>query len=180
MRSTVALAALLTLLAPASVAAQPTAAPASASVLSERMTPLSWLVGEWRGSGWTLTPDGTRHRFESVETVTPRLSGNALLVEGRHHEPGHPTRIVHDALAMLTWDARANAYRFRTALANGMAGDYPIEVSPTGFRWRIDTPGGPITYLAELRDGAWIERGQRQGPNGQPVDFFEMILRRVR
>ncbi len=123
-------------------------------------------------------PDGSRQRFESSETVTSRLSGNALLVEGRHHVPGNPAQLVHDAIGMITWDARANGYRFRAALGSGMGGDFPIEVGPGRFAWRIDTPGGRIDYEAEFTRDTWVERGRRTGADGRAVDFLEMILRR--
>lgn len=147
---------------------------------ADRMAPFAWLIGEWRGSGWTAGPDGTRRGFESRELVTAKLSGAALLVEGRHHAPGQPERIVHDAIAMLVWDSRAGAFRFRTALATGMGGDFPIEPTADGFTWRIDAPGGPITYVVTHDNGRWIERGRRTLPNGRSVDFFEMTLERAR
>lgn len=159
---------------PGLAAAQP--APAAAPA-ADRMAPFRWLVGEWHGSGWTLAPDGSRHTFGSREIVTLRLSGNAMLVEGLHHETGNPQRVVHDAIALLTWDSRANAYRFRTALATGMGGDFPIEPTANGFNWSIDTPGGRITYRITHENGEWIERGSRTGADGRAIDFFEMRLR---
>lgn len=162
--------------------AQPAARPQRTAVatpaLSERMAPFGWLIGNWRGSGWTLLPDGSRHRFESTETVVPKLSGNAILVEGRHYAPGQPERLVHDAIALITWDSRANGYRFRSALANGMGGDFDIKPTANGFTWRIDTPGGPIVYAVTHENGVWTERGTRTGPGGASIDFFEMTLRR--
>lgn len=171
-------ASLLALMVPAAAAGQ-TPTPAAASpALSTRMAPLAAMIGEWRGSGWMMTPAGTRERFDSWERVTPRLSGNAMLVEGRHTAPGAPTQIVHDAMAMITWDSRANAYRFRSALATGMGGDFPLEVSPGRFAWRMDLPGGRIDYVAEFNGDTWTERGRRTGADGRAVDFFEMTLRR--
>lgn len=173
---------------PAGLAAQPAApaapgepAPqgkASAAAVGERMAPFAWLIGEWRGSGWTFLPDGSRHRFESRETVTPKLSGNAILVEGRHYQEGKPEQIVHDAMAMITWDSRTKSYRFRSALANGMGGDFAIEPNANGFTWRIDTPSGPIVYVVTHENGVWTERGSRTGADGKSVPFFEMTLRR--
>lgn len=163
---------------PSTALAQPAAPTRTAPVMSEKMAPFAWLIGEWRGSGWTLLPNGSRHTFESSEIVQSKLSGNALLVEGRHSETGHPDRIVHDAMAMLTWDNRANGYRFRTALASGMGGDFAVEPTANGFNWQIDTPGGRITYRITHENGEWIERGSRTGPDGSAVDFFEMRLRK--
>lgn len=171
---------LLALAAPSVAAAQHAghATPPHAAAAGEKMAPFAWLVGEWRGSGWFAGPNGARSTFESRETVTTRLSGNALLVEGLHHETGNPARVVHDAIALLTWDSRANGYRFRTALASGMGGDYPVEPTADGFTWRIDTPGGQIVYTVTHERGEWVERGSRTGPDGRAVDFFEMRLRK--
>lgn len=166
--------------APAASAPAHLSPPAAQTSPSERMAPLAPLIGEWRGSGWTLMPDGSRSEFQSREIVTPRLSGNALLVEGKHYSPGNPDRLVHDAIGLITWDPRASAYRFRTSLANGMSGDYPLEVSPGRFAWRIDTPGGRIDYVAEFTSESWVERGRRTAADGRSVDFFEMRLQRAR
>lgn len=159
----------------------PTPAPqktASTATVAERMAPFAWLIGEWRGSGWMTIPDGSRHTFESLELVTPKLSGNAILIEGKHYHPGRPDQLVHDALAMITWDSRTKAYRFRSALATGQGGDFPVEPTPNGFVWRIDTPGGRIVYTVTHQNGVWTERGTRTGPDGATSDFFEMTLRR--
>ena len=170
-------ASLLALFLASPTAAQPAENASTAVTYSERMAPLSGLVGEWRGSGWTLGRDGARTAFTSHESVTPRLSGNALLVEGQHRGPDG--ELVHDAMAMLTWDQRSGGYRMRTQLANGMGGDFPLEVNPGGFTWRMETPGGRIEYVATFTADSWTERGRRIGPDGRSIDFFEMILQRV-
>lgn len=169
-------ASLLAMIAATPAAAQP-ADTGAAATFSERMTPLSALVGEWRGSGWILGPNGARTSFTSHESVTRRISGNALLVEGRHqNEAG---ALVHDAIAILTWDQRGGGYRMRTQLASGMGGDFPLEVRPGGFTWRIDTPGGRIEYVAEFSGDRWTERGRQIAPDGRTTDFFEMTLQRA-
>lgn len=146
--------------------------------LSERMAPFARLLGEWRGTGWMMTPEGQRMEFQSHEIVTPRLSGNALLVEGRHFASSQPDRPVHDAMAMITWDARQNAWRFRSALATGTGGDFPITPREGGLTWSMDIPGGRIEYLIDLTDTTWHERGRRVLPDGRQIDFFEMHLTR--
>jgi len=170
---------LFALFAVSTAAAEPAATGASSASasFSERMTPLAGLEGEWSGSGWMLLPNGNRETFNSRETVSRRLSGAALLVEGQHRSTRNG-EMVHDAMAMIVWDPRASTYRIRTALANGMSGDYPLEVTANGFAWRMDTPGGRIDYVAEVRGDTWVERGRRTGADGRSVDFFEMTLRR--
>lgn len=170
-------ASLLAMVAAMPAAAQPAANATAAATYSERMTPLAGLVGEWRGSGWILRPGGARETFTSHESVTPRISGNALLVEGRHQNAAGA--LVHDAIAILVWDQRGGGYRMRTQLATGMGGDFPLEVRPSGFTWRIDTPGGRIEYVAEITADSWIERGRQIAPDGRSTDFFEMTLHRA-
>jgi hypothetical protein len=150
----------------------------TAPVLSERMAPFSRLVGEWRGAGWFMLPQGGRATVQSRESVTVRLSGNALLVEGRHSEASQPDRLVHDALGMIVWDARQNGYRIRTQLATGQGGEFVIEPRANGFVWGMDTPGGRIEYVAEVDDRTWVERGARIMPDGRRIEFMEMRLSR--
>lgn len=50
---------------------------------------------------------------------------------------------------------------------------------PTGYVWGI--PAGPMTirYTAVIKDGAWLEVGDRIMLFKEPVRFFEMNLKRV-
>lgn len=169
-------ASLIALMLPAAAAAQPSAA-AETPVLGERMAPLQAMVGRWTGEGWMLLPNGRRETFRSSETVTPRLNGAALLIEGLHRSAASG-EIVHDAMAMLVWDRQQNGYRMRSQLANGHGGDFPLTVTPTGFSWRMETPGGRIDYVAEVSADRWVERGTRTATDGRAIPFFEMSLRR--
>lgn len=165
---------LIAMLLAAPAAAQTAPAPS----LSERMAPFANLVGEWRGTGWFITPQGRRAEVISHESVTVRLSGNALLVEGRHFEASQPDRLVHDALAMLVWDQPRNGYRMRTQLATGLGGDFTLEARPNGFAWGMEIPGARIEYVAEVDGRTWVERGTRVTPDGRRTDFLEMRLTR--
>ncbi|MBX3562208.1 MAG: hypothetical protein KF780_10405 [Sphingomonas sp.] len=145
---------------------------------SERMAPFAALVGDWHGSGWIVTPQGRRAEVRSRETVTARLSGNALLVEGRHFEAGQPDRLVHDAMAMIVWDAPTGAYRMRSALASGLNGDFAIEPRGETIAWAMDTPGGRIDYLITISGDTWIEHGTLTAPDGRQIAFMELRLTR--
>ena len=154
-------------------------ADADADATASPMEPFAWLIGEWRGTGWMIARDGVRSEFESVEKITPKLSGAALLVEGRHHLPGKPAAVVHDAMAILVWDSSRQHYRFRTALANGQNGDYPVAPTESGFVWTMETPQGEIRYTITLADGVWREEGVMTMANGHAVTFFQMELTKV-
>ncbi len=116
-------------------AAPATAKASTTTSYSERMALLSKLVGDWRGSGWMIMPNGKRESFVSQEIVSRRLSGNALLVEGQHRSA--TGQLIHDAMAMITWNERTGEHRMRTALSSGFGGDFPLKVTPGGFTWRM-------------------------------------------
>src|SRR5262245_47454498 len=95
-----ALAAALT----SSLAAQ-SAPQAGAAVAARReaMTKLEPWVGQWQGTGWTVTgPGGQRNEFTITERVQPKAGGLVLLVEGvgKGKDPASGAEVVaHDALA---------------------------------------------------------------------------------
>jgi hypothetical protein len=140
------------------------------------MAPLQELIGEWTGEGWMMLPNGQRATFRSQEVVTSRLCGSAVLIEGLHRA-SDTGRVVHNAIALITWDEPGQRYRFG-ALASGLNGDYPIELSPGRFVWRIDMPGGKMEYSADFTRDRWVEKGRRIGPDGKAVDVFGMTLTR--
>ena len=63
--------------------------------------------------------------------------------------------------------------------AQGRVGDFVLKPSESGYSWEI--PAGPATirYVAEIKDGNWLEYGERVVPNQEPMRFFEMNLSRV-
>lgn len=146
------------------------------------MQRLRYMVGDWHGEGWILTPDGRRMAFAGSERVQQKLDGLALLVEGAFAAPDSATGRevpVHATLGVIAYDPRTSAYRFDTWLASGIAAQHRLEVEATGWRWQIETPAGPIRYSMTLTpDGAWSERGERAVPGGTWEQFFAMHLRR--
>jgi hypothetical protein len=139
------------------------------------MAPLKDLIGSWTGEGWMMLPNGQRATFRSQETVSSKLSGNAVLIEGLHRA-SDTGQVVHDAMAMITWDERTKSYRFRSALSTGLNGDFPFELSPGRYVWRVDMPGGKMEYVAEFTADRWTEKGRRIGADGKATEVFGMAL----
>jgi hypothetical protein len=54
----------------------------SPTVQLGEMKKLSYMVGQWHGSGW-VEQAGQRETFSGMETVQSKLNGLALLVEGK-------------------------------------------------------------------------------------------------
>lgn len=150
---------------------------------SASMDSLSWLVGTWRGEAWMQFGD-RRMTFESEEVVEPQLDGQVLVVHGRHRTrvPGSSESVVaHDALGVLSMDP-AGGYNFRAYVADRapMGGTFPFRREGDAWVWGFDDPrAGTVRYTIRRMDGAWVERGERRGPDGTWTEFYGMRVTRV-
>jgi hypothetical protein len=145
------------------------------AVQRQAMLKLSYLVGEWRGSAWTVSPSGGKHTLTQTERVGPFLDGALMVVEGRGYEADGT--VVFNALGIISYDPDQKTYAMRS-YAQGRAGDFPVTLTDNGFQWEI--PAGPMTirYTAVIQGNEWTETGDRIAPGKEPVRFFEMKLAR--
>lgn len=164
------------LAAPVAVQAQMPASPNGSAAQRAAIDRLNMLDGEWRGEATVHGPDGTM-TLTQTERVGSMLGGSIKVIEGRGYAADGSTGF--NAMAVVSWDARANRYGFRS-WAQGYSGDYAFEVTDDGFRW--ETPAGPgakIEYVAVVRDGTWHEVGTWVA-DGQPRrQMIEMRLTRI-
>ena len=170
-----ALAAVL-LAVPVAVHAQMPASPNGTEAQRAAMARLSAMDGEWRGTATIHGPHGTE-TLTQTERVGPMLGGSIKVVEGRGYAADGSTEF--NAMAVLSWDARAARYGFRS-YAQGFSGDYTFEATDDGFRW--ETPAGPgakIEYVAVIRDGTWHEVGTFIAEGQPPRQMIEMRLTRI-
>ena len=142
---------------------------------------LDFIVGEWAGEGWMILPGGVRETFTSWEKVQSKLEGVALLVEGLHKSRADG-KVVHQTLAVISYDEAAKNFRFKTNLANGRAGDYTGKVvADNVFEWGMDVPRGKIRYTIKLSDkGEWFEVGEYSPDGTTWRKIFEMTLKKVK
>ncbi len=172
-RSDLVLALFLTLpLAAPAWAAEPPADPGLAA-----MQALQPWVGRWQGTGSLRRGAGEPERFAGEEVIEARLDGHVLLIEGTHWTPDH-ARLVHHALALLSFDSKAGAYRFRSFLADGSEGEFAFRAENGVYRWTIESPQGAIEYRIEIAGDRWHEVGTIQR-DGRSVPFFEMEMQRT-
>jgi hypothetical protein len=93
---------------------------------------LDFMVGRWKGEAWMLR-GAERVQTTMTETIERKLGGVALLVEGVGVVPGEGTsgpRVVHNALAVVSFDPQTGGYVMRSYIASGVWGDFaltPIE-----------------------------------------------------
>ena len=137
---------------------------------------LSFMDGTWRGNRWTLNPRGTA-RDDPDERVGAFLGGTIRVGEGRGYEADGT--IAFNALGVISYDPDTSRYSF-SAWAQGRGGDFPFQVTDTGFTW--ETPAGPgaiIRYTATVRNGSWHEVGDRIVAGHPPLRVVELNLRRL-
>jgi hypothetical protein len=170
----VSLALLLTLVPPAFPATPATTEEAPNST-ADAMRAAASMVGRWEGGGTVRRGPGEPEKFVGEEKVEARLDGQLLLIEGNHWNPDR-TRLVHQAFAVLSYDAEAKSYRFRTHLPGGKGGDYPFSVQDGALVWEI--PSAKVRYRITIEGDQWREVGTIER-DGKPVEFFEMTLKRV-
>jgi hypothetical protein len=154
------------------------------------MQQVDFLVGQWQGAGWIELGPGRRVNFVETETVNWKLDGLGILIEGHGTQPpdtGAPSvaPVIHEALAVLTYDALSKYYTFRAYQVNmGMvnAVDADASVADGVLAWGFKPdPTAPLSirYTISLSDAAdWVEVGEL-APDGQAWrQFFQMTLQR--
>ena len=151
----------------------------------QEMKRLDFLIGEWRGEGWTEFTPGQRRTSPVTELVQPKLGGMILLVEGlgKKKAPGQQEEVVtHNALGVIAYDPSAKLYRVRSYLADGRSTDAEAEFVEGGFQWRFKGPQGmSIRYTIKLTEkGEWFERGEMSRDGQSWRQFHEMTLQKVK
>jgi hypothetical protein len=155
--------------------AQPSDSTPLVAAQAAAMKRLSAMDGEWRGQAVTQTPSGT-HRVVHTERIGTLLGGSIRLVEGHAYNPDGSTGF--NAFGMISFDPATGKYLL-TSHALGRMGQFDLTPTADGYVWQI--PAGPMTikYTARIRNGTWVETGERIMPGKPPVQFFRMDLKRI-
>ena len=143
------------------------------------MKKLDDLIGKWSGDGW-IQQGANRFEFTGTENVQRKLDGLALLVEGRFTDKKDSSKVIHETLAVLNYNAKTGIYDFKTYLATGGGGNSVFKfVSTATYEWGIDYPGNKILYTITIKDGIWNEIGKISRDEGKTwIQFFEMNLKK--
>ena len=143
------------------------------SVAKAEMAKISFIAGKWAGKGWMYVQGGSKETFEQTENVQIKLDGTVLLVEGLGKAGG---KVVHNALAIISWNKDKQQYNFRSYLATGREGMFAAELKGDTFYWY---PNQNMRYIIKLNEkGQWFETGE-MNREGKWMKFFEMTLDKV-
>jgi hypothetical protein len=138
-------------------------------VIQEKMRPLGFLKGNWKGKGWMMRADG-KHTFDQTEKVQFKLDQTIMLIEGNGTAEG---RSIHNAFAIISWNKDASNYNFQSWLSTGQAGKFKAEIKDNKLYWY---PNENMQYIIWLNEkGQWAEIGEMKR-NNEWFRFFEMTL----
>lgn len=134
---------------------------------------LNFIIGEWKGKGWRMSPDDNKYTFDQTEIIQFKLDSTAVLIEGKGYSNGE---VIHNAMAIITSDKESGNYSFQSFLQNGMKGSFKAEIQEGALYWY---PIENIRYIIKIHDnGEWFETGE-YNMQGKWIQFFEMKLKKV-
>jgi hypothetical protein len=136
----------------------------------EEIQKLSFLIGNWKGSGWMIGPDQKQHSFDQEEIIQMKLAGTAILVQGVGTADG---KVVHNAMAVISDAEGVGKYDFSSFLQNGRKGTYKAELIDGKLFWY---PADQVRYIISINEkGQWFEIGEYKRGDSW-FKFFEMTL----
>lgn len=150
------------------------------------MKKLEFLLGEWKGEGWIEMGPGGRKTFKQTESVQSKLNGVVTIIEGlgKGRLPDSDKEVVvHQALAVISFDSKANKFQFRAFRADGNFIDADVTPGDKSLVWGFRDPqrNVEIKYTIKLNDaGQWFEAGEFSMDGKTWRKFFEMTLQRVK
>ena len=156
------------------------------SLQVNEMKKVHWLVGKWEGEGWMMFGPEEKHTFSQTETVTSKLNGLLLAIEGlgiagTSEEGG--SKIIHNAFAVLSFDSENQRFVMRAHKAGGAFTEADAKVDDNGdFIWGFSHPyAGELRFTIKQNDkGQWYEIGEVSRDDGITwYQNFEMILNKV-
>jgi hypothetical protein len=147
--------------------------------IKSAMDKLAVLEGEWQGSGW-IQQQGPRLEFTQHEKVERKLNGTLLLIEGKGFENDS---LAFNAMAMASFDEKANRYRFNSFLYDGKYTQAEGWFDEAGiFHWQFGVPGGgTVRYSITATEHKWLEKGAYQPKDvDQWYPFMQMELTKLK
>lgn len=156
------------------IQAQPSLKPDSLHLAA--MDKLSFLEGEWTGTGW-MQMGRDKHYFTQKETVLRKVNNSVYVIDGLGID-NESNQIIHQAFAIISYDRVNQKYLMRAIKGDGNYIDADAYVADDGsFIWGFKHPqAGQIKYTTRLENGKWVERGESTRDNITWYPFIEMTL----
>lgn len=154
---------------------QEQAGPSPAEIAA--MKKLDFLVGKWEGTGW-MQRGPNRQEARGTEHVQAKLQGKALLIEGLFKDVTSKG-VVHETLAVVTYDEKTGKYKFSAYLFNRPPAEYELMVKDQGISWQMKVGEGmTVDFSMGIDKGDWLEIGEITVPGRPKTKFLEMRLKK--
>ena len=151
------------------------------SLQINEMEKVQWLVGKWKGEGWMMFGPEEKHTFSQTETVTSKLNGILLAIEGLGTDG--ESNIIHNAFAVLSFDSANQKFVMRAHKADGAFTEADAIVDDKGnFIWGFSHPyAGELRFTIKQNDkGQWYEIGEVSSDGGNSwFQNFELLLNKM-
>jgi hypothetical protein len=123
---------------------------------------------------------GEMHDAKQREVVELGAGGTVLIVRGTGTLPQENNRVIHDAAAMIWFDATTNKLKMRAHRMEGVSVEPDIEVKGDTLVWGFAVPGGRVRYTAIFSDTSWHEVGHFLREGMAPVLMIDMRLKKLK
>jgi hypothetical protein len=140
------------------------------------MEKLSKLAGNWTGEGW-IQMGRDKQQFSQKETVVQKVNNTVLLIDGKGTD-SETDQVIHQAFAVISFDAANDQYLMRAIRADGKNIDAEAKVDENGnFIWGFTIEQvGEVRYTVKLEDDKWVETGEMNRDGTQWFPFLGMTL----
>lgn len=147
----------------------------------EKMKALSFLAGDWKGAGNLITPD-KQFPLEATQHVEVAAGGTCLLITSKQwlKGPDGQKLLIQDGISLLRYSPSTGKYMLQSQLANGLGGEFELEVKDKGYGWGMATETtGQTKFTMNLNEnGDWHEVAERS-PDGKIwTKYMDMTLKK--
>lgn len=154
---------------------------AIASFAQSESNPLSFMIGEWKGNGWMMTPNGKQ--FTSItENVTCKLGCSVLAVDGlgtKLDSLSNKLIEVHNAYGVISRDIHNGKWIMRAYRKGEVTDTEIVFVTEKIIRWELSIPnnGGSMRFTTDFSEpNKWKGTGEytKSGENWMKIMETEL------
>ncbi len=155
----------------------------SGKVSREQLKPLSFIVGNWKGTATIQQQGGAPAKFNQEEMINWQLDSMLINIEGIGRDPLTNKKTFH-AYAIIFYNPTTQRVAMKSFTMEGRQTDaYFKVIDENQFEWGFDIPNnrGKIKYtiLLSEKDKTWNEKGEFSPDGTQWYPFMSMDLTKL-
>jgi hypothetical protein len=137
----------------------------SGHIQKEAMAKLSFILGEWKGSG-TTSFGHELFPFDQQETISSKCDGLLFSIERKHDKRSRDFSIKesiggYTEFGTISYDEESQRYVVRMHRSDGSRQEYALAITAEGLKWKCSvSPWGEVVYTAVLSADSWTILGE--------------------